>query len=109
MSFGTRLRELREDRDLTQKKLAAIIGVSPRMVSFYESGAHFPRDESIIIQLAGYFQVSTDYLLGCSNVPSAVPQEQLSRMFEEMGKKEQEDLLQYADFLLARQRQERRR
>ena len=44
MSFGSRLRLLREERNITQKQLGSIIGVSPRMVSFYESGAHFPRD-----------------------------------------------------------------
>ena len=64
MTFGARLRELREERNITQKTLGGIIGVSPRMVSFYESGAHFPRDESILLKLADYFGVSTDYLLG---------------------------------------------
>ena len=50
MTFGERLRELREERDLTQKTFAGLLGVSPRMVSFYESGAHFPQDERILLR-----------------------------------------------------------
>ena len=66
MTFGERLRQLREERNLTQKAIAGIIGISPRMVSFYESGAHFPREEGTLLKLAQFFEVSTDYLLGRS-------------------------------------------
>lgn len=46
MTFGERLRELREERNITQKTLAEVLGVSPRMVSFYESGSHFLSDKN---------------------------------------------------------------
>lgn len=42
MTFAERLRELREERNITQKELGAHLGISPRMVSFYESGATSP-------------------------------------------------------------------
>lgn len=104
MTFGERLRELREDHDITQKVLAAVIGVSPRMVSFYESGAHFPRDESTLIKLASYFDVTTDYLLGYSNVRNAEQFKHLAHSFGLLSDSEREGLLQYLDFLLSKQK-----
>lgn len=99
MSFGTRLRELREDHDLTQKEIAAVISVSPRMVSFYESGEHFPRDESILFKLADYFHVSTDYLLGYSNVYFEKEAQALNELFCSLPQPAQKNLLDYAAFL----------
>ena len=68
MTFAERLRELREERNITQKELGAHLGISPRMVSFYESGAHFPRDAKMLIDIAAFFGVTVDYLLGCSQL-----------------------------------------
>lgn len=102
MSFGTRLRELREDHDLTQKEVAAIISVSPRMVSFYESGEHFPRDESILFKLADYFHVSMDYLLGYSNVYYEKEAQKLNELFSSLSRPAQKSLLDYAAFLHTR-------
>lgn len=102
MSFGRRLRDLREDHDLTQKEVAAIISVSPRMVSFYESGEHFPRDESILIKLADYFHVSTDYLLDHSNVYFEKEPQRLNEIFCSLPRPAQKSLLDYATFLHSR-------
>lgn len=104
MTFGQRLRELREERNITQKTLAATLGVSPRMVSFYESGAHFPRDESILLKLADYFRVSTDYLLGYSDVRAAGQLHKLNEAFEALPEAERESLLEFLDFLSAKQK-----
>lgn len=104
MTFGERLRELREERDLTQKTLAGVLGVSPRMVSFYESGAHFPRDESILLKLADCFGVSTDYLLGYSDVRAAGQLHKLNQAFEALPEAERGSLLEYLDFLSAKQK-----
>lgn len=99
MSFGTRLRELREDHDMTQKQLATIISVSPRMISFYESGEHFPRDETILFKLADYFQVSTDYLLGYSNLYFEKDTKELNELFCTLPNPARKNLLDYASFL----------
>lgn len=104
MSFGERLRQLREERNLTQKAVAEFIGVSPRMVSFYESGAHFPREEGILLKLADYFQVSTDYLLGRSSLRSGEQLKQLHAAFESLPKAERESLMDYLNFLSAKQK-----
>ena len=58
-----RIRELREDSDLTQKDMSIILNCSQRIYSNYECGdVDIPTD--ILIKLADYYQVSVDYLLG---------------------------------------------
>lgn len=69
MSFGERLRSLREDNDEKQKDIAKLLFVSANMISAYELGKHFPKNEKSLITLAEHFNVSIDYLLGYSNVP----------------------------------------
>ena len=64
MTFAERLRELREERNITQKELGAHLGISPRMVSFYESGAHFPRDAKMLIDIAAFFGVTVELSVG---------------------------------------------
>ena len=61
-----RIRDLREDRDLTQKQMAAILKCSQQVYSNYELGQRdIPTD--ILISLARYYDVSTDYILGLSD------------------------------------------
>ena len=104
LTFGERLRQLREERNLTQKAIAGIIGISPRMVSFYESGAHFPREEGTLLKLAQFFGVSTDYLLGYSDVRCAEQLRKLNQAFQGLPEAERESLMDYLDFLSAKQK-----
>lgn len=62
-SFGEILTSLREERGIYQKELAAILKVSVGTISNYENNVHFP-DQEALIQLADFFGVTTDYLLG---------------------------------------------
>ena len=63
-----RIRELREDRDLTQKQMSAVLNCSQQVYSNYELGQRdIPTD--ILIKLSGFYQVSVDYILGISNIP----------------------------------------
>ena len=56
-----RLRDLREDNDLTQKKLSTILHISQVAYSYYEIGKRsIPID--ILIKLADYYNVSIDYI-----------------------------------------------
>lgn len=58
----SRIRELREDKDLTQTQLGKIINVTQRTYSYYENGQRMiPPD--ILIKLADFHNVSVDYLL----------------------------------------------
>lgn len=59
----SRIRDLREDRDLTQKELAQILGMSQTGYSKYETGEN-DIPTAILIKLADFYQTSTDYLLG---------------------------------------------
>lgn len=61
--FGELLAELRLDRKLTQRDLAHILHVTVGTISNYENNVHFP-DVEKLIELADYFGVTTDYLLG---------------------------------------------
>ena len=58
-----RIRDLREDRDLTQKQVAQYLGMSQTGYSKYETGEN-DIPTAILIKLADFYQTSTDYLLG---------------------------------------------
>lgn len=58
-----RIRDLREDRDLTQKQIAQILGMSQTGYSKYETGEN-DIPTAILIKLADFYGTSTDYLLG---------------------------------------------
>lgn len=63
MNFSNRLRLLRKCADLTQKELGDKIGVSQRVLAYYENENRFP-DENTLKKIADLFDVSIDYLLG---------------------------------------------
>ncbi len=64
-----RIRDLREDHDLSQRQLAAIIGMPQSQYQRYESGLRdLPTD--LLIALADFYKTSTDYLLGRTNDPA---------------------------------------
>ena len=58
-----RIRDMREDRDLTQQALADYLRCSQVCYSYYERGVRdIPTD--VLSRLADFYQTSTDYLLG---------------------------------------------
>jgi len=63
-----RIRDLREDRDLTQQAMGEILICSQRVYSDYERGVLDVPTE-ILIRLADYYDVSVDYLLGRTDNP----------------------------------------
>ena len=63
-----RIRDLREDHDLTQQKLADAIGITQRKYSYLETGTQQLTDE-ILVKLANYYKVSIDYLLRQTDNP----------------------------------------
>lgn len=63
-----RIRDLREDHDLTQEEVAKILCVKQATYSRYERGVlDIPTD--ILIKLAAFHKTSVDYLLGLTNNP----------------------------------------
>ncbi len=64
--FPKRLKTLREKRGMSQRTLAQLCGLSRSMVGQYERGEKDPSLRTLA-QIADYFGVSTDYLLGRKN------------------------------------------
>ena len=68
MAYYRRVRELREDHDLTQKALAEQLGMKQPQYYRYEQGFRdIPTD--ILIRLADIYDTTVDYLLGRTNTP----------------------------------------
>lgn len=64
--FGENFKKLRKSRNLTQKEMGAKIGLSKAVVSKYENGMGYPTYD-VLIRIAQYFGVTTDYLLGVAS------------------------------------------
>ena len=66
--YFQRLRDLREDADLSQKQVAALLGIQQTVYSRYERGFQtIPLEH--LLTLADFYHVSTDYLLGRTGFP----------------------------------------
>ncbi|MDR2166658.1 MAG: helix-turn-helix domain-containing protein [Clostridiales bacterium] len=68
--FGQKLLELRKKRNLTHEDLAKYLNITRQAYSFYESGKHEMNFESLR-RIAGFYNVTTDYLLGLSEITNA--------------------------------------
>ena len=66
VNMGAKLKNLRKEKQLTQKQIADRIGLAISAVSSYESGTRYPSYD-VLIRLAHIFHVSTDYLLGVTD------------------------------------------
>ena len=66
--FGQRLKQIRKERNLTQKQLAELIGSTERGVQHYESGDRDPAFR-VILAILDNIDVSADYLLGRTDIP----------------------------------------
>ncbi|WP_273709479.1 helix-turn-helix domain-containing protein [Leuconostoc mesenteroides] len=62
-----RLRELRKERGLSQDRLANEMSINIKTLRRYEVGENNPR-VAILIELADYFDVSVDYLIGRTDI-----------------------------------------
>lgn len=72
MDYSTRIRNIREDKDLKQKEIAALLNIDQRMYSLYELGkAKMPVDR--IITLAKFYNLDMNYICGVSDEPKPFP------------------------------------
>ncbi len=68
-----RLKEIREDRDLTQKQIAKVLNISQVVYSRYETGIRLmPIDK--LTKLAAYYKVPVDYILGLTDEKKPYPE-----------------------------------
>ncbi|EGT4206896.1 XRE family transcriptional regulator [Clostridioides difficile] len=66
-TFGNRLKDLRAEKRITGEEFGKILNVTKVAVSNWESDRRFP-DQNTLKNIADYFDVSIDYLLGRSNI-----------------------------------------
>lgn len=71
-SFGTRLKQAREHRKLTQADLAARAQLAPIQISHFETGVKPSASASTLVKLANALSVSVDFLLGRTSEMDAV-------------------------------------
>ena len=67
--LGKRLKELRIQNEKLQKDIANYLSITTSAYGYYEKGERQPNPE-ILLKLAKYFNVSTDYLLGRTDTPN---------------------------------------
>ena len=68
VSFGEKIRNLREDADMNQTQLGNALGMTQRKISYIECGKYEPNIDDIVA-LCKFFKISSDYLLGLKNKP----------------------------------------
>ena len=68
VGLDNRIKDLRDDSDLTQQQIAEAIGITQRKYSYIETGTQ-PLTDELLVKLANYYQVSIDYLLRQTNNP----------------------------------------
>ncbi|MYU78605.1 helix-turn-helix domain-containing protein [Ligilactobacillus salivarius] len=90
--FGSRLKNLRNERKLTQDDLGKLLNVSGKTIGTWERDSRQPNIESIN-KLATIFGVTTDYLLGNSD-------EKKSQKYYELSDKEKNDIAIQAERLM---------
>jgi transcriptional regulator with XRE-family HTH domain len=84
--FGKILKKLRDDAGISQQRLADIVGLTQQAVAKWESSKAEP-DLATVAKLAEYFQVSTDYILGKTNIraPIETIDDELNAIMRDLG------------------------
>lgn len=82
------LRKLRTERNLSQQKLAKIVGLSQQSINKYENGQTQP-DFQMLMQFAEFFHTSIDYLIGYTDNPNSY------RTISDIHKEEDDSLSPY--------------
>ena len=113
MEFGHRLKELRQQKGLTQADLANLLELGATAISNYEANRNEPAYDKLI-QLADYFDVSCDYLLGKSDNFLPVRGEVIDRdmieifnLYQQMDLASINELKHYSRYLVYRQNEDK--
>jgi transcriptional regulator with XRE-family HTH domain len=90
--FSVRVRQLRQQKGITMDDLAKTLGVTKSRISMWENNGTVPRSE-VLIKLANYFGVTTDYLMGNdSSIAQDPTSARLNSLQRNLGKLSEEDL-----------------
>ena len=99
--IGERLLDLRKDAGLTQDELAAILNINKHSILSYERDKSEPPD-AIKIEIARFFHVSVDYLVGLTDNPTSEDTPRTLRLPSGFPSESLPDLKQFADYLCYR-------
>jgi transcriptional regulator with XRE-family HTH domain len=104
--FGERLADLRKAMGLTQKQLGEKVGVSYRVIAYYEGETDYP-PAHLIEPLAKALKVSSDELLGLKKIKQQLNPEHAAlwrrlKKIETLPKRDQKALLHYLDALVSK-------
>ena len=80
---GSRLKELRDSKSMTQSQLAEVLGVSQQAVGKWERETASPNDE-MLKKIAALFFTTTDYLLGYDDAPSYYTDQETAALAEQI-------------------------
>lgn len=97
MNFPERLKKLRKENNLSQKKLAEQIGFAYQNIQKYENGTAEPLAKNLKI-LADIFNVSIDYLVGETNLRYS---KELLQKIEKLSQSQQERVVQFIEELVS--------
>ena len=105
--FGQRLAQVRKESGDTQTELGQEVGVSQRVIAYYEGETQYP-PANLLPDLARALNVSTDGLLGIKPMKKmqTKPDNRLQRRFqqiEKMGPKEKRQAIQLLDTIIERE------
>lgn len=78
MNIGLRIKELREEKKLTQEELAGLVNLTKQMISHYETGTNIPRDGTLkkILRVFG-ITIEEFYSKSTSDLTEIIPDEKL--------------------------------
>lgn len=109
-----RIRELRQEKKITQLQLSIELGVTQETISAYEHGKHLP-SLSALMKMSEIFDCSMDYIMGLSPVrrimtdsnstKDETQKEYLLNCYRRLGSKNKARLIAYADGLLDAQKE----
>lgn len=74
--------------------------VSNKVISDYERGVHFPRDEHVIIAIANHFGVSIDYLFGITNIKNHTYGNDFLSLFHSLSQTQKSEVIDFMLFLI---------
>ena len=105
MSFGSRLKERREELHLKQSELGKLLGVTGSAIGNYENGVSSPKAD-ILYKVFDVLQCDANYLFQDEmsqdeKTASSIKGETLIKLFGQLNEEGQEQLLDYADTLVA--------
>ena len=106
MELGKRLKELRTIKKLFQSDLANLLGIERSTYGKYETGDSSP-DYEKLIQLADFFQVSVDYLLGKTDIPTPIETIAAHHEGDDFTEEELEEIEKFKEFVRMKRQQKK--